>query len=70
LEWMATLRVEEAKGNIKAAGWIKVAYKRLKTTAGKKLGKLLMTTHPDSWWSNSRDPWFVDRKQKDRKWMK
>ncbi len=70
LEWMATLRVEEAKGNIKAAGWIKVASKRLKTKAGKKLGKLLMSTHPDSWWSNSRDPWFVDRKQKDRKWKK
>jgi putative hydrolase of HD superfamily len=70
LEWMATLRVEEAKGNIKAKGWIKVAHKRLKTTAGKKLGKLLMTTHPDSWWSNSRDPWFVDRKQEDRKWKK
>ncbi|OGI82365.1 hypothetical protein A3E95_02610, partial [Candidatus Nomurabacteria bacterium RIFCSPHIGHO2_12_FULL_44_22b] len=41
LEWIATLRIEEAKGNAKAHGWIKVSFKRLKTSAGKKIGKIL-----------------------------
>ncbi|MFA6257018.1 MAG: HD domain-containing protein [Candidatus Paceibacterota bacterium] len=68
LEWISSLRAEETKGNIKAKGWIKVALKRLKTLPGKKLGIILTTTEPDSWWSNSRDPWFVDRNIKDQNW--
>jgi putative hydrolase of HD superfamily len=68
LEWLTTLRIEEAKGNIKAKSWVAIAKKRLKTKAGKKLGQMLSTTHPDSWWSNSEDPWFVGRKEKDKKW--
>lgn len=68
LEWISTLRSEEAKGNIKAKEWIKVAQKRLKTTSGKNLGKVLQKIHPDSWWSNSKDPWFVHRKEEDKKW--
>ena len=68
LEWLSTLRAEEAKGNSKAKSWVQNAQKRLKTKAGKKLGRILSKTHPDSWWSDVRDPWFVDRKQKDRKW--
>ncbi len=68
LEWITTLRVEEEKGNIKAKRWISSAIKRLKTAHGKKIGKFLMTTHPDAWWFSAKDPWFVDRKQKDRKW--
>ncbi|OGJ02494.1 hypothetical protein A3I95_03575 [Candidatus Nomurabacteria bacterium RIFCSPLOWO2_02_FULL_44_12] len=70
LEWIATLRIEEAKGNTKAHGWIKVSFKRLKTSAGKKIGKILTNKHPDAWWFNVKDKWFVDRKQKDRKWGK
>jgi len=68
LEWISTLRVEEVKGNKKAEKWIVSAVKRLKTPAGKKLGKTLLKTDPDAWWFNAKDPWFVDRKQKDRKW--
>lgn len=68
LEWISALRAEETKGNIKARGWIKVAQKRLKTPSGKKLGAMLVRTEPDSWWSNSRDPWFVNRNKKDQKW--
>ena len=70
LEWIATLRIEEAKGNTKAHGWIKVSFKRLKTSAGKKIGKILTNKPPDAWWFNVKDKWFVDRKQKDRKWGK
>jgi putative hydrolases of HD superfamily len=70
LEWMTTLRGEEVKGNTKAKGWIKTAEKRLKTKAGKKLGSLLIKTHPDAWWSNSKDPWFVNRDEKDKKWKR
>jgi putative hydrolase of HD superfamily len=68
LEWVATLRAEEVKGNLKAREWIEAGVKRLKTPAGKKLGKLLETTHPDSWWYTNGDQWFVDRKEKDKKW--
>lgn len=68
LEWVTTLRAEEIKGNSKAREWIVIALKRLKTPAGKKLGKYLEKTHPDSWWFNSKDAWFVDRNKKDQNW--
>jgi len=68
LEWVVTLRSEEVKGNIKAKNWIKSAVKRLKTPSGRKLGKVLLATHPDSWWFNVKDSWFVDREKKYQKW--
>lgn len=70
LEWISTLRGEEVKGNGKAREWVKIALKRLKTDAGKKLGKALAETHPDSWWFDAKDEWFVDRKQKDQQWKR
>src|SRR3989338_5165345 len=57
LEWITTLRAEETKGNLKAKRWIDIALKRLKTDAGKKLGKLIAKTHPDSWWFDAKDAW-------------
>jgi len=68
LEWMTTLREEEIKGNSKAHAWIIIAKKRLKTIAGKKLGEILIKTHPDDWWFDVSDAWFVDRKKKHQKW--
>lgn len=68
LEWIVTLREEEVKGNIKAKEWIAHAVQRLQTVPGKKIGKLLLSTDPDSWWFNVNDDWFVDRKEKDKKW--
>lgn len=62
LEWIASMREEEAKGNTKARGWAAIALKRLKTPAGQRLGKELMKTHPDAWWFDAKDTWFVDRK--------
>jgi putative hydrolase of HD superfamily len=70
LEWISTLRAEEIKGNSKAKSWVKIALKRLKTNSGKKLGKVLAVMHPDEWWFNAKDAWFVDRKAKDRGWKK
>ena len=70
LEWITILREEEVKGNKKAKEWIIIALKRIKTGAGKKLGKILVKTHPDSWWFNVKDQWFVDRKDKDKSWDK
>lgn len=70
LEWIATLRGEEMKGNIKTHAWIRSALKRLKTTAGKKVGKILIKTNPDAWWFDEKDAWFVDRNKKDKKWVK
>ena len=49
LEWIATLRGEEVKGNKKSKEWIDIAYKRLKTDTAKKLGKILLEKNPDSW---------------------
>ncbi len=68
LEWIATLRAEEEKGNVKAKKWITSAVKRLKTPAGKTLGKMLVSTHPDKWWFDESDKWFVDRKPSSKKW--
>ena len=61
LEWLATMREEETKGNIKAKVWGQIAFKRLKTEAGKSVGKMLMSVHPDEWWFDAKDTWFVDR---------
>jgi putative hydrolase of HD superfamily len=67
LEWLASLREEEVKGNIKAREWAIIAEKRLMTSAAKKLAKHLMNTHPDAWWFDKNDKWFVSRKESDRK---
>lgn len=68
LEWISTLRMEEIKGNVKAKSWIDHAFKRLKLPQSKKLGKVLIKTHPDDWWYNVNDEWYVDRNEKDKKW--
>ena len=68
LEWIATLRGEEVKGNTKAREWIDIAAKRLKTEAAQKLVKVLIKTHPDSWWFDVDDAWFVNREEKNKKW--
>jgi putative hydrolase of HD superfamily len=70
LEWLATMREEEVKGNSKAKSWAKIAYERMKTPAGKKVGKFLLVVHPDGWWFDAKDEWFVDRKQKHKRWKK
>lgn len=67
IEWIASLREEEVKGNKKAKAWIAIAAKRIKTPAGKKVTQKLLSTHPDSWWFDAGDKWFVDRQEKDRK---
>ena len=67
MEWIASLREEEVKGNDKAKAWIDIAAKRLKTPAGKKVTKKLLTMHPDSWWFDAGDKWFVNRDEKHRK---
>lgn len=68
LEWIATLRSEEVKGNLKTREWINIAVRRLKTAPGKNLGRTLLKIKPDDWWFDIKDSWFVDRKQADRKW--
>lgn len=70
IEWLATMREEEAKGNIKAREWAKIAFKRLKTPAGKKIGKLILTIHPDNWWFDAKDKWWVNRNPKLKSWNK
>lgn len=64
LEWLASLREEESRGNTKAHRWALIAEKRIKTEAGKKIAKMLLRTHPDEWWFDAKDPWWVDRNKK------
>lgn len=68
LEWIATLRAEEEKGNAKAKKWCARAMKALVTPAGKAVGKMLLTTHPDDWWFDENDKWFIYRNPSDKKW--
>lgn len=67
LEWIATLKEEEARGNPKAGSWIRHAILRLKTPEAKKIAKELLATHPDAWWFDKDDDWFIDRKEQLRK---
>ena len=66
LEWVASLREEEVKGNAKVRAAAVIAQKRLKTPAAKKIAALLMKTKPDAWWFNKNDKWFVDREERYR----
>lgn len=66
LEWLASLREEEVKGNAKVRAAALIAYKRLHSPAAKKIGKLLLKTNPDAWWFNKNDKWFIDRKEEYR----
>lgn len=68
LERLATMREEQSKGNRKAKVWADKAFERLKTPAGRAVGKMLMKTEPDAWWLDINGPWFVDRKEENRKW--
>lgn len=68
LEWITSMREEESRGNKKAREWAEIALKRLKTSIGKKIGKLIMEVHPDAWWFDKKDKWFISRQEKDRKW--
>ncbi len=70
LEWLATMREEEIKGNAKAKSWAKDAARRMKTPAGKAIAKLLLTTHPDDWWHDDKDPWWIDRNPTHQQWRK
>ncbi len=67
LEWIASLREEEMKGNAKAKEWVAIAAKRLKTPAAQTICKLLLKTKPDAWWFDKADKWFVDRQEAHRK---
>ena len=64
LEWIATLREQELRGNTKARAWLKSALPRLKTKQGKAVGKYLLSTHSDAWWFDVNDKWFVSRDPK------
>ncbi|MEK7162558.1 MAG: HD domain-containing protein [Patescibacteria group bacterium] len=70
IEWIVTLRGEGAKGNTKTKDWIKTVEKRMATPAAKRLTKLLVSTHPDRWWFDIKDKWFLRRDPKFRSWKK
>lgn len=68
LEWIATLRAEEEKGNAKAKKWAARSFKALVTPAGIAIGEMLLKTHPDNWWFDENDEWFVNRNPDKKKW--
>ena len=70
LEWIATLRAEEEKGNAKAKNWIKTAVKRLELKSSQEICKLILKTSPDAWWFDASDKWWVNRDPKNKAWKK
>ncbi len=64
LEWIATLREEEVRGNRKARLWIKRAFSLLGTTEGKHLGRALLAVHPDQWWAEAQQEVTMVRRTK------
>jgi len=70
LEWIASLREEEIKGNKKAKEWIGTAKHRLTTPAAKKIVSILIKTHPDHWWFDKHDKWFISHDEKYRSMRK
>ncbi|MEK7068322.1 MAG: HD domain-containing protein [Patescibacteria group bacterium] len=66
IEWIASLREEEVKGNKKAKEWIGRARQRIDTSAAKKIVSLIIKTHPDHWWFDKNNKWFVAREEKYR----
>lgn len=67
LEWLASMREEELRGNTKARAWARITYKRLKTPQGRAVARYLMKTHSDDWWFDEKDKWFVSRDPKLKK---
>lgn len=62
LDFICSLRREEAKGNAFASEWLKTAVLRLKTDAGKALGAALLQTSPHHWWYDDVDRnWWINR---------
>ncbi|MBS3902900.1 MAG: HD domain-containing protein [Anaplasmataceae bacterium] len=68
IDWMVTLLEEAAKGNDKAQRWAGIALKRLKHPEAKKLGRLIFETHPDDWWFDEDDEWYVNRSPQSSGW--
>lgn len=63
LDFICSLRQEEARGNAFATEWLKTAVQRLKTNAGKAMCAALMETSPHHWWYDQVDKsWWIDRK--------
>lgn len=62
LDFISSLRLEEAKGNRFATEWLKTAVLRLKTDIAKRLCESIMTTSPHHWWYDQVDrSWWVNR---------
>ena len=68
LEWLTTMCEEAVKGNSKANTWAEHAYQRLKTKEAKMLGKMILKTHPDDWWFDVSDTWYINRTQSAKRW--
>lgn len=62
LDFICSLRREEAKGNSFASEWLKTATLRLKTEAGKGLCAAILATSPHHWWYDGVDKsWWINR---------
>ena len=50
LEWILSLKEEVDTGNTRAAEWVKIAIKNLKTPNAKALSDAIMSTDSNNWW--------------------
>lgn len=62
LDFICSLRKQEASGNPVAGEWLKSAAQRLKTGQGRELCAQIMQTSPNEWWYGQADmSWWINR---------
>lgn len=65
IELILSLKEQVDIGNRRAATWIPVAVKRLKTKSAKKLAQQIIKTDSDHWWfADKDDEWWVSRNER------
>lgn len=66
LELILSLKEQLDIGNERAAAWIPLAVKRLKTKIAQEIAAVILKTPSDNWWFHDKnDPWWVSRDKKD-----
>lgn len=64
LDFICSLRKEQAAGNEFAEEWLKSAVMRVKTDQGKKLCEAIMRASPHHWWYDQVDKsWWIERRK-------
>lgn len=64
LDFICSLRKQQAAGNEFATEWLKSAVERIRTDQGKELCAAIMQTSPHHWWYDQVDKsWWIERRK-------